>query len=29
MSQGRKEGNILFDDTFNTFYFTVIKDRSG
>ena len=26
--QGRKEGNILFNDALNTFYFTVIWRRT-
>ena len=25
LSEGRKEGNVLFNDTFNTFLYTVIS----
>ena len=28
MKEGRKEGNVLFNDTLNTFLFTVIWRRT-
>ena len=28
MIKGRKEGNVLFNDALNTFYFTVIRRQT-